>query len=390
VTAISEIQSRQAELTSWRRHLHRYPELAYEEVATAGFVAEKLESFGLTVHRGLARTGVVGTLERGRGRRVGLRADMDALPITEINSFDHRSQHDGRMHACGHDGHTAMLLGAAQYLAEHGRFAGTVQFIFQPAEEAAGGAKVMMDDGLFERFPVDAVFGMHNWPGLEAGCFAMRVGPMMASMDCFDIRIEGRGAHGALPHQGIDPIAAAAHVVTALQTIVSRNVDPLDAAVVSVTKIHAGDAHNIIPPAVQLGGAIRCFDKSLRELLKRRFVEVVRGVCEGLGTSAVIEFISEYPAVLNWPEQTQLAAEAAARVVGERRVDSSAAPVMGSEDFAYMLEQVPGSYVFIGNGTGEGTCMIHNPGYDFNDTILPIGASYWVRLAEAFLAEPAA
>ncbi len=223
---IAEIQANQDELTAWRRHLHSYPELAYEEVETAQFVAEKLEAWGLRVHRGLAKTGVVGTLERGSGRRIGLRADMDALPILEANTFDHRSRHDGKMHACGHDGHTAMLLGAARYLAEHGRFEGTIQFIFQPAEEAAGGAKVMMDEGLFEQFPVDAVFGMHNWPGLDVGRFAMRTGPMMASMDCFDLTITGKGTHGALPHQGIDPVAVAAQVVSALQSIVSRNSNP--------------------------------------------------------------------------------------------------------------------------------------------------------------------
>ncbi len=382
---IAEIQAGKDELTAWRRHLHSYPELAYEEVRTAEFVAEKLEAWGLRVHCGLAKTGVVGTLERGTGRRIGLRADMDALPIHEANSFEHRSRLDGKMHACGHDGHTAMLLGAARHLAEHGRFAGTIQFIFQPAEEAAGGAKVMIDEGLFERFPVDAVFGMHNWPGLEVGRFAMRTGPMMASMDCFDLRITGKGTHGALPQHGIDPIAVAAQVVSALQTIVSRNVDPLEAAVISVTTIHGGDAHNIIPDSVEIGGAIRCFDKDLRELLRRRLVETANGVCEALGARASIEFVNEFPAVLNWPEPTDLAASVAAEVAGRDNVDATARPVMGSEDFAFMLEQIPGSYIFIGNGSGDGACMIHNPGYDFNDAILPLGSSYWVRLAETFL-----
>ncbi len=382
---IAEIQAGKDELTAWRRHLHSYPELAYEEVRTAEFVAEKLETWGVRVHCGLAKTGVVGTLERGTGRRIGLRADMDALPIHEANSFEHRSRLDGKMHACGHDGHTAMLLGAARHLAEHGRFAGTIQFIFQPAEEAAGGAKVMIDEGLFERFPVDAVFGMHNWPGLEVGRFAMRTGPMMASMDCFDLRITGKGTHGALPQHGIDPIAVAAQVVSALQTIVSRNVDPLEAAVISVTTIHGGDAHNIIPDSVEIGGAIRCFDKDLRELLRRRLVETANGVCEALGARASIEFVNEFPAVLNWPEPTDLAASVAAEVAGRDNVDATARPVMGSEDFAFMLEQIPGSYIFIGNGSGDGACMIHNPGYDFNDAILPLGSSYWVRLAETFL-----
>jgi len=382
---IAEIKTGRDELTAWRRHLHSYPELAYEEVKTAEFVAEKLEAWGLRVHRGLAGTGVVGTLEHGPGRRVGLRADMDALPIQEANTFDHRSRHDGKMHACGHDGHTAMLLGAARYLADHGRFDGTIQFIFQPAEEAAGGAKVMLDEGLFERFPVDAVFGMHNWPGLDVGHFAMRTGPMMASMDCFDLQIRGRGAHGALPHHGIDPVAVAAQVVSALQSIVSRNVDPLEAAVISVTKIHGGDAHNIIPDSVQLGGAIRCFDKDLRVTLRRRVVETAEGVCEALGARATVDFVNEFPAVVNWPEQTELAASVAARVAGAENVDAASPPVMGSEDFAFMLERLPGCYVFIGNGAGDGACMIHNPGYDFNDAILPLGSSYWARLAETFL-----
>jgi hippurate hydrolase len=315
---------------------------------------------------------------------------MDALPIQEANTFAHRSRNAGRMHACGHDGHTAMLLGAARYLAEHGQFAGTIEFIFQPAEEAAGGAKVMMDEGLFDQFPVDAVFGMHNWPGLEVGRFAMRKGPMMASMDCFEIRIRGHGAHGALPHQGVDPVATAAQVISALQSIVSRNVNPLDAAVVSVTKIHGGDAYNIIPDTVELAGAIRCFDSAQRTMLKRRVVEVVQGVCSAMGATASVEYVSGYPAVMNWDEPTALAAKVAASVAGDDQVDAAAAPVMGSEDFAYMLERIPGCYVFIGNGAGDGACMIHNPGYDFNDAILPLGASYWVRLAEAFFDRDAA
>jgi hippurate hydrolase len=382
---IAEIEAGQGELTAWRRHLHRYPELAYEEVKTAQFVAEKLESWGLRVHRGLATTGVVGTLERGSGRRIGLRADMDALPIDEANTFDHRSQHDGKMHACGHDGHTTMLLGAARYLAEHGRFEGTIQFIFQPAEEAAGGAKVMIDEGLFELFPVEAVFGMHNWPGLDVGRFAMRTGPMMASMDCFDIEIRGRGAHGALPHHGVDPVAASAQVVSALQTVVSRNVDPQKVAVISVTRIRGGDAHNIIPDVINLGGAIRCLDEGVRAMLRRRVVEVANGVCEALGASVVVDFVSGYPAVVNQPEQLDLAASVARSIAGEQNVDTDSLPVMVSEDFAFMLKEVPGCYIFIGNGRGEGVCMIHNPGYDFNDAILPIGSSYWARLAEAFL-----
>ena len=385
---IPEIAANKDEMVAWRRDIHAHPELAYQEERTADLVAERLTEWGLQVHRGLATTGVVGTLHRGDGPVVGLRADMDALPIQETNSFAHRSRHDGKMHACGHDGHTAMLLGAARNLAESQEFAGTIRFIFQPAEEAAGGAKVMMDDGLFKLFPVQAVFGMHNWPGLAVGRFAMRSGAMMASLDCFDIVIEGRGAHGALPHQGIDPVHAAAQVVAALQSIVSRNVDPLQAAVISVTKIRGGDAYNIIPDRVLLGGGIRCFDSEVRELLKTRVVEVVDGVCSGLGARGAVDFVRGFPAVVNGPGAVGLAADVAAAIVGTENVNAEADPVLGSEDFAYMLEEQPGCYVFIGNGAGDGSCMIHNPGYDFNDDAITLGATYWVKLAQAFLRHP--
>jgi len=383
---ISQIEAYREELVALRRDIHAHPELAYEERRTSALVAERLRAWGFDVDVGLARTGVVGSLTNGAGRAVGLRADMDALPMHETNGFAHRSTVAGRMHACGHDGHTAMLLGAARYLAASRDFQGTVRCIFQPAEEAAGGAKVMLEEGLFERLPVDAVFGMHNWPGLAAGRFALRPGPIMASLDCFDIRIEGRGTHGALPHHGVDPIAAAAAVIEALQTIVSRNVDPLQPAVVSVTKIHAGDAHNVIPDRVELGGGIRCFDTHVRALLKRRVEEIVAGVAGALGARGHVEFVQEFPAVHNDPASAALAARVAAELVGGAGVDAAAAPVLGSEDFAFMLERKPGCFVFIGNGAGPGSCMIHNSGYDFNDEILAIGASYWVRLAQAFLA----
>ena len=332
---------------------------------------------------------MVGTLSRGEGATIGLRADMDALPMEESNDFAHRSRHAGRMHACGHDGHTAMLLGAARYLAGHGEFSGTVRFIFQPAEEAAGGARRMLDDGLLVRFPVDAVFGMHNWPGLDAGRFAARAGSMMASLDTFDIRILGRGAHGAAPQDGVDPVAAAAQVVTALQTIVSRNVDPRQSAVISVTRIHGGDADNVIPPEVSLGGGIRSFDPAVRELLCRRLAEVVEGVCASLGASGTVEFTARYPAVINAPESTALALRTAAAIVGEANVDARSDPVMVSEDFSYLLEASTGCFMLIGNGPAEGGCMIHNPGYDFNDDILALGATYWARLAKGFLREKA-
>jgi len=386
---IAEIKSFENDLIRWRRDIHAYPELAYQEERTAGLVAERLQSWGIDVDRGLARTGVVGTLSRGGGPTIGLRADMDALAIEESNTFEYRSRHAGRMHACGHDGHTTMLLGAARYLAEHGDFQGTIQFIFQPAEEAAGGAKLMVEDGLFERFPVDAVFGMHNWPGLGAGRFAMRSGPMMASLDCFDVRIEGRGTHGAAPQHGVDPVMISAQVIGALQTLVSRNVDPLEPAVISVTKIHGGDTHNVIPSDVQLGGGIRCFDPGVRELLRRRIVEVVDGVCSSLGATGTVEFGTEFPAVINSLEGTELASRTAVELVGNENVEARSEPVMVSEDFSYMLEARPGCYVLIGNGEGEGGCMIHNPGYDFNDKVLTLGASYWVSLAQNFLREQA-
>ena len=382
---IPEIAAKEADIVAWRRAIHAHPELAYEEHRTADLVAERLNEWGLDVHRGLATTGVVGTLANGDGPVVGLRADMDALPILEANEFDHKSRLDGKMHACGHDGHTAMLLGAARYLAESRDFQGTIRFIFQPAEEAARGARVMMDEGLFEMFPVEAVFGMHNWPGLEIGRFAMRAGPMMASLDCFDITITGHGAHGALPHHGVDPIAVSAQVISALQTIVSRNADPLRAAVISVTKIHGGDAHNIIPGQITLGGGIRCFEKDMRRLLKTRVIEVVEGVCASLGARGQVDFVADYPAVINQTDAIALSSEVATEIVGAANVDADSDPVLGSEDFAFMLEEIPGCYIFIGNGAGEGNCMIHNPGYDFNDDAAVLGATYWVRLAQTFL-----
>lgn len=384
---IAEIEAQREELVALRRDIHAHPELAYEEERTASLVAERLGRWGLEVHRGLATTGVVGTLSRGDGPRIGLRADMDALPLQEVNDFDHRSRHDGKMHACGHDGHTVMLLAAARYLAEHPDFGGTIDFVFQPAEEAAGGAKVMIEDGLFERFPVNAIFGMHNGPGLPVGHFAMRPGPMMASLDCFDVVIEGTGAHGAMPHQGVDPIAAAAQLVSALQSIVSRNVDPLQAAVVSVTKIHAGDAHNIIPQRLDLGGGIRCFDPELRTLLTSRLETMVKDVCRAMSANGRVEYVGRYPAVVNSVGGIELATEVARSIVGQANVDADCAPIMATEDFAHMLQEKPGCYVFIGNGAGEGGCMLHNPGYDFNDEILTLGATYWVRLAQAYLAK---
>ena len=385
MAVIDAIQAMQGELTAWRHDFHAHPELAFEEHRTSDLVADRLASFGLEVHRGVGRTGVVGTLRRGSsGRRVGLRADMDALPIEEGNSFDHRSRTPGKMHACGHDGHTTMLLGAARYLAEHGNFDGTIQFIFQPAEEAAGGARVMLRDGLFQRFPVDSVFAMHNWPGLPAGQIRSRPGPMWASFDMFDIDVHGIGSHGAMPHFGRDPIVAMSDLVGALQTVVSRNVDPLRPAVVSVTKVRAGDAYNVVPDSAYLGGGVRCFLPEVQQEIRKRMESLVEGVCKAYGARGQLNYRTAYPALVNDREQTEFAMGVAAEVVGQQNV-GKARLLLASEDFAFMLEKVPGCYLLIGNGEERGGCMIHNSNYDFNDDILPVGTSFWVRLAESFL-----
>ena len=383
-----EIEQDQQLLTEWRRDLHAHPEIAFEEHRTSSFVAERLESFGIEVHRGLAKTGVVGQLKAGSGNRaIALRADMDALPMDEHNAFDHRSEVPGMMHACGHDGHTTMLLGAAKYLAETKGFDGTVYFIFQPAEEAEGGGEVMVKEGLFEQFPVEAVFGLHNWPGMPAGQFGIAAGPMMAAFDTFDLKIAGKGSHGAMPHQGVDAIVTASQVVTALQTIASRNTDPLDAVVVSVTQFHGGDAYNIIPDSVMLRGTVRTFKDSVREDIEPAMRRIANGICEAAGAAMELDYHWRYPSTVNHAEETELAATAAAAVVGVDNIERHPMPSMGSEDFAYMLRERPGCYVWLGNGPTEGGCMLHNPGYDFNDDILPVGASYWATLVEQILPE---
>ena len=383
-----EIEQDQQLLTGWRRDLHAHPEIAFEEHRTSSFVAERLESFGIEVHRGLAKTGVVGQLKAGSGNRaIALRADMDALPMDEHNAFDHRSEVPGMMHACGHDGHTTMLLGAAKYLAESKGFDGTVYFIFQPAEEGEGGGKVMIEEGLFEQFPAETVFGLHNWPGMPAGQFGIAAGPMMAAFDIFDLKITGSGSHAAMPHQGVDSIVTASQVVTALQTIASRNTDPLDAVVVSVTQIHGGDAYNIIPDSVQLRGTVRTFKDSVGDSAERAIRRIANGICEAAGATMELDYQRRYPSTVNHAEETELAAAAAASVVGDDNIDRHPMPSMGSEDFAYMLRERTGCYVWLGNGMTDGGCMLHNPGYDFNDEILPVGASYWATLVEQILPE---
>ncbi len=384
---IDRLKGLQDEMTAWRRDIHAHPETAFEETRTAQLVAEKLASFGIEVHGGLAKTGVVGVLRAGtRARAIGLRADLDALHIHEQNTFEHRSRHDGRMHACGHDGHTTMLLGAARYLAETRRFDGTVYFIFQPAEENEGGGRVMVEEGLFDRFPMEGVYGMHNWPGMPAGKFGVLSGPMMASYDVFEIVVAGRGAHGAMPHDGIDPIVAASALVQALQTIPSRTLDPIEPAVVTVTQFHAGDAWNVIPAQAILRGTTRAFRPQVQDQIEAGIRRVCAGIDATYGTRCAVRYERRYPPTVNRSRETGIAATAMAQVVGAENVLTDFPPTMGSEDFAFMLRAKPGCYVFIGNGGGAGGCILHNPRYDFNDEILPIGASYWATLVEQVLA----
>jgi amidohydrolase len=384
---LDRIAALQEQMTAWRRDIHAHPELGFEEHRTASVVASKLEEFGIEVHRGVGRTGVVGVLRAGSsGRRLGLRADMDALPIAEANTFAHRSTQAGRMHACGHDGHTTMLLGAAKYLAETRNFDGTVHFIFQPAEEGIGGAKAMVDDGLFRRFPCDAIFGMHNRPGLPLGAFAVRAGPMMAGGAFFDIDIEGRGSHGARPEAGVDTLLVAAHVTTALQSIVARNVRPVDTAVLSVTQIHGGDAYNVIPQSARLSGTVRAFSNEVMALIGRNMARVAEGVAAGFGARAKTDYRPIFAPLVNDAQEADYAAAICAEIVGPDKVRRDPPLIMASEDFSFMLNEVRGCYLNIGNGDGEGACEVHNPSYDFNDRALPYGASFYARLVEKRLA----
>ena len=394
---IDSLVTQAAGIASIRRDIHAHPELCFQEVRTADVVAQKLTEWGIPIHRGMGTTGVVGIV-KGRdgganGRAVGLRADMDALPMQEFNTFAHASQHAGKMHACGHDGHTAMLLAAAQQFAKQANFDGTVYLIFQPAEEGGGGAREMIKDGLFEQFPMEAVFGMHNWPGSELGRFAVSPGPVMASSNEFKINIRGKGGHAAMPHNALDPVPVACQMVQAFQTIISRNKKPIDAGVISVTMIHAGEATNVIPDSCELQGTVRTFSIEVLDMIEQRMGEIARHTAAAFGMECEFEFVRNYPPTINSAKEAEFARQVMASIVGEDRVQTQE-PTMGAEDFAYMLMARPGCYAFIANGDGThrdmghggGPCMLHNPSYDFNDALIPLGATYWVRLAEAWLA----
>ncbi|MFN9775096.1 MAG: M20 aminoacylase family protein [Burkholderiales bacterium] len=386
--AVAGLRAWQAELSAIRRTLHATPELGFEEHATAELVARQLHAYGVDeVHRGLGQTGLVGVIRgerHGSGRTIGLRADMDALPLAEENEFAHRSTVPGRMHACGHDGHTAMLLGAARWLARTRRFDGTVNLIFQPGEEGFAGARAMIQDGLFERFPCDAVYAMHNWPGLPTGTIAVKPGPMMAAADRVTITIEGKGGHGAHAYLAIDPVVVAAHVITAAQTIVSRNVGPLDSAVVSLCSIQAGhpQAMSVIPREAVITGTVRSFRAQTQDMIEARLTQLAEQVAAGLGAKARVEYERMYPATVNTRDEALFGAEVAEELVGAERTIRDLEPSMGAEDFAFMLEKRPGAYFRIGQGGAESGCFLHNPRYDFNDEILPLGAALFVRLAE--------
>ena len=398
MNVIDSIVTQAAGIAAVRRDIHAHPELCFEEVRTADVVAQKLTEWGIPIHRGLGKTGVVGIV-KGRdggasGRAIGLRADMDALPMQEFNTFAHASQHHGKMHACGHDGHTAMLLAAAQHFAKHRNFDGTVYLIFQPAEEGGGGARVMIEDGLLEQFPMQAVFGMHNWPGMKMGQFAVSPGPVMASSNEFKITIHGKGGHAAMPHTGIDPVPIACQMVQAFQTIISRNKKPVDAGVISVTMIHTGEATNVVPGSCELQGTVRTFTLEVLDMIEARMKQVAEHTCAAHEATCDFEFVRNYPPTVNSAAEADFARKVMASIVGEANVLVQE-PTMGAEDFAFMLQARPGAYCFIANGDGGhrdlghggGPCTLHNPSYDFNDDLIPLGATYWVRLAEEWLAQ---
>jgi hippurate hydrolase len=385
---VNRIAEFHPEMTAWRRDLHENPELGFEEVRTSSIVAARLREFGVDeVITGIAKTGVVGVI-RGNGtsgRAIGFRADMDALPIEEATGKPWASKVPGKMHACGHDGHTTTLLGAAKYLAETRNFDGTVYLIFQPAEENLAGGEVMVKEGLFDRFPMERIFGMHNWPGAPEGTFLHAPGPVMAAVANLEATITGRGAHGAMPHNGVDPILIASHIVTALQSVVARHVNPLESGVITIAHFEGGHTFNVIPETVKLRGTARWFLPEVGDLLERKFIEIVTGIATAMGGKAEARFLRSYPATVNEPESTVIAARAAAAVVGEAKARPLPQPTMGGEDFSFMLEKKPGAYLFLGGGKGEGDAMVHHPLYDFNDDILPIGASWFATLAETVL-----
>lgn len=396
---IDAILDSSAEMQTLRRQIHAFPELSFEEVKTAALVKDQLRAWGIPFIEGLASTGVVGIIKNGNNSKaIGLRADMDALPMQEINQFAHTSLHPGKMHACGHDGHTAMLLSAAHYLSQHRYFDGTVYLIFQPAEEGGGGARRMIEEGLFERCPMEAVFGMHNWPGIPVGSFGVKSGGMMASSNEFEVRIKGKGAHAAQPQKGIDPIMVAVQIAQSWQSIVSRNVNPLEPAVLSITQIHSGSATNVIPDEAVLVGTVRTFSTTVLDLIEQRMQTIAQATAAAFDAEIVFNFQRNYPPLINHVEETRFALEVMRQLVGEQNVNAEVEATMGAEDFAFMLEAKPGCYVFIGNGEGDhrsaghglGPCNLHNPSYDFNDALLPIGASYWVRLVEAYLPQQGA
>lgn len=400
---IDSILTEAASMAALRRDIHAHPELCFEEVRTADLVAKKLEEWGIPTHRGMGTTGVVGIVH-GRdggasGRAIGLRADMDALPMQEHNTFAHASQHTGKMHACGHDGHTAMLLAAAQHFSKHRQFDGTVYLIFQPAEEGGGGAREMIKDGLFEQFPVEAVYGMHNWPGMPFGSFAVSQGPVMASSNDFRITIRGKGGHAAMPHNSIDPVPVACQMVQAFQTIISRNKKPVDAGVISVTMIHTGEACNVVPDSCEIQGTVRTFTIEVLDMIEQRMKDVAEHTCAAFGATCEFRFRRNYPPTVNHPHEAAFARQVMSDIVGADQVVAQE-PTMGAEDFAFMLQARPGAYVFVANGDGAhrggyeggghdvGPCMLHNPRYDFNDDLIPLGATFWVQLAERWLGSP--
>ena len=379
------------QMVTWRHHLHKHPELSFKEKMTSDYIASVLQSHDIEIHRGLAVTGIIATVHGQRdGNVIGLRADMDALPIQELNDFSYKSVHEGKMHACGHDGHSTMLLGAAIYLKENNDFSGTVHFIFQPAEEGGGGGRVMVEEGIFEKFPCQAVYGMHNFPGIAEGQFAVHDTAVMAANETLNISIKGKGGHAAMPDQCIDPVVVGAQIISALQSVVARNVAPLNSAVVSITMVNAGTVSNVVPDDMQLTGSLRYFSKEVGDKVKEKIKNIVEGVSQSMGASAIFESVPNYPATINTPKHAEVCANAAAMVVGENNVLRNEQPTMGSEDFAFLLNASEGAYIWIGNGlvpedSPKGGCLLHNTQYDFNDEILPIGASYWVQLVQNIL-----